>query len=263
MRFSRSGHRGFAGGDRRSGWRGGRASAGVAVVLSVACGSATEPGGAAALAVGPSRDTLEVGRQVVLTATLRDRDGNVITGGPVTWASSAPAVALVAGSGASATVTGVAPGTATITAGVDRVFGDAVLLVQRARSATGRWTGSGRDGARSYTFLLSVTEGPSGALTGAGTAQAGGGGADSLAVGGSRWLSDITVRMTVTGFAPFVFSGTYRDTIMTGSISGSGFDRLPTTFLRTSTTPAGRLFSPIGPAAPPADRDWRSGRPST
>ncbi len=51
-----------------------------------------------------------------LTATLRDINNQILSGRTVTWSSSNTTVATVSGSGTSATVTGKANGTATITA---------------------------------------------------------------------------------------------------------------------------------------------------
>src|SRR2546426_10550333 len=63
--------------------------------------------------VAPSPDTLLVGSTLQLTATTKDSAGNVLTGRPVTWASSKRAVATVSSTGL---VTAVAAGHATITA---------------------------------------------------------------------------------------------------------------------------------------------------
>ncbi|HET7692547.1 MAG TPA: Ig-like domain-containing protein [Gemmatimonadota bacterium] len=51
-----------------------------------------------------------------LTATLRDANGNILTGRTIAWISSNASVATVSGNGGTATVTGIANGTATITA---------------------------------------------------------------------------------------------------------------------------------------------------
>lgn len=68
-----------------------------------------------------------------LTAVARDAAGATIAVPNLTWSSSAPAVATVAGSGSTATVTSVGNGTATITATVGAVQGVAsVQVAQRA-----------------------------------------------------------------------------------------------------------------------------------
>ena len=67
----------------------------------------------AAVVVTPAVASVPVGGTVQLSATTRDSAGNVLTGRPVTWASSNTAVATVSGSGF---VTAVAAGIATITA---------------------------------------------------------------------------------------------------------------------------------------------------
>src|SRR5207245_4640516 len=65
------------------------------------------------VAVTPVAPSVYVGATAQLAATLRDVNGNPLSGRAITWTSSDAAVATVSGTG---TVTGVAVGTATITA---------------------------------------------------------------------------------------------------------------------------------------------------
>ena len=67
----------------------------------------------ASVTVSPSPATVQQGSTVQLTATPKDANGNPLSGRVVTWSSNNTAVARVNGSGL---VTGVAAGTATITA---------------------------------------------------------------------------------------------------------------------------------------------------
>ena len=76
--------------------------------------------------VSPKNDTLAVGASVQLSATLKDSTGKVLTGRTITWATSSPSVATVTTSGM---VTGVAGGTATITATSDGASGTSAVLV--------------------------------------------------------------------------------------------------------------------------------------
>ena len=69
----------------------------------------------ASITVAPTNDTLLVGENVQLTATARDAANNIVSR-PVTWTSSNPSIASVSSSGL---VTGVADGTASITASAD------------------------------------------------------------------------------------------------------------------------------------------------
>src|SRR5438876_8579252 len=69
------------------------------------------------VAVSPASASVAVGQTVQLSATPKDASGNALAGRVVTWASTAPAVATVNGSGL---VTGVAAGAATITAKIGR-----------------------------------------------------------------------------------------------------------------------------------------------
>src|SRR6266700_6038476 len=67
----------------------------------------------ASVTVAPSSATILVGATVQLTATPKDSAGNLLSGRTVTWSTSVPAVATVSSSGV---VTGVATGSAAITA---------------------------------------------------------------------------------------------------------------------------------------------------
>jgi len=74
--------------------------------------------------VSPTTVSVEVGQAVQLTATPQDASGSVLNERAVTWATSDDAVATVSGSGV---VTGVAAGTATITARSEGSSGAAVV----------------------------------------------------------------------------------------------------------------------------------------
>ncbi|HET7187583.1 MAG TPA: Ig-like domain-containing protein [Gemmatimonadaceae bacterium] len=80
----------------------------------------------AAVRVSPEAPTLLMQETMTLTATALDADGQPVTGYVVAWASSDERVATVAGTGV---VTPVAPGVATVTAGVRGKFGRVVVTV--------------------------------------------------------------------------------------------------------------------------------------
>jgi len=80
----------------------------------------------ASVLVTPAVASLPVGGTVQLSATTNDSAGNVLTGRPVTWASSNTAVASTSGSGL---VTAVAAGVATITATSEGKSGIATVTV--------------------------------------------------------------------------------------------------------------------------------------
>ena len=80
----------------------------------------------ASVSVSPSSATVLLGQTVQLTATPKDANGSPLTGRAVTWASSAPGVASVSASGL---VTGVAAGTATLTAASEGKNGTATITV--------------------------------------------------------------------------------------------------------------------------------------
>src|SRR5205823_5650810 len=80
----------------------------------------------ASVTVTPASATVTTGSTVQLTATPKDANGNSLAGRTVTWQSSNTAAATVNGSGL---VTGVAAGSATITATSEGQSGTAAITV--------------------------------------------------------------------------------------------------------------------------------------
>jgi uncharacterized protein YjdB len=80
----------------------------------------------ATVTVTPSTQTIAVGQTAQFTATLKDANGNVLTGRTVTWSSSSTGIATVSASGLAS---GVAAGSATITATSEGKSGTASLTV--------------------------------------------------------------------------------------------------------------------------------------
>lgn len=81
----------------------------------------------AAMSVQPASGTVIVGRTLQLNATATDAGGAAIASPQLTWTSSSTAVATVSTTGL---VTGVAPGTATVTAASGTVTANASITVQ-------------------------------------------------------------------------------------------------------------------------------------
>src|SRR5207245_2695435 len=77
--------------------------------------------------------SVEAGQTVQLTATPRDAGGNPLSGQTVTWSSSNTAVAAVSNSGL---VSGVTPGSATITATSEGKSGTSSITVTNVPVAT-------------------------------------------------------------------------------------------------------------------------------
>jgi YD repeat-containing protein len=89
------------------------------------CGDdGTEPCVPVSVTVSPSEATLEIGETAQLSATSRDENGAAC--GSVNWSSSNTAVATCSGNGL---VTGVTPGTATISATAGNQTGTATITV--------------------------------------------------------------------------------------------------------------------------------------
>src|SRR3989441_6285178 len=80
----------------------------------------------ASVTISPSAPNIYVGGTLQLTATLKDASGNLLGGRTVSWMTSSGAVATVSASGL---VTGLAVGTATITATSEGQSGTAAVTV--------------------------------------------------------------------------------------------------------------------------------------
>ncbi|MEP6688663.1 MAG: Ig-like domain-containing protein [Gemmatimonadales bacterium] len=126
------------------------------LILLAACGGTgpTDDPDVAEVVVAPATATVESGGQVQLTATLKDAGGRTLTGRTVTWSSSDPTVATVAGDGA---VTGVAEGPATITATAESRSGTAAVVVGPAAVATIALGPNGPSGVPGEPVQLSAT----------------------------------------------------------------------------------------------------------
>lgn len=80
----------------------------------------------ATIVVTPASDNLVVSQTLQLTAVAKDAQGGTLTGRPLSWSSSDAAKATVSSTGL---VTGVAPGTVTITASAEGKSGSSTLTV--------------------------------------------------------------------------------------------------------------------------------------
>jgi hypothetical protein len=114
----------------------------AAIFASQACDR--EPAGPPALAavtitITPNQLTLPIRATFLLAATVRDADGRTLTDRTISWVSAAPEIATVSSAGM---VTGVAAGSATITAHSEAGVGFARVVVQedfRIPLPAGRW----------------------------------------------------------------------------------------------------------------------------
>jgi len=86
----------------------------------------------ASVTVSPASASVPAGQTVQLSATLRDANGNILTGRSVTWASNNTSVATVTGTGL---VTGKVAGSATITATSEGQSGTAAITVTPSAGA--------------------------------------------------------------------------------------------------------------------------------
>lgn len=83
----------------------------------------------ATVTVAPTTNNVSIGQTRQLTATLKDANGNTLSGRVVTWTSSQSSIATVTGSGV---VTGVSAGTAVISATSEGKVGTASVTVAGA-----------------------------------------------------------------------------------------------------------------------------------
>jgi uncharacterized protein YjdB len=80
----------------------------------------------ATITLAPNPAGVVMGKAGYFEVTLRDASGTALTGRAITWSSSAPAVASVSADGL---VSGLSPGTATITASSEGKSGSATVVV--------------------------------------------------------------------------------------------------------------------------------------
>jgi hypothetical protein len=119
----------------------------VAVIAAAGCGgdSATTTVPAASVAVSLAAPTIFVASTTQATAKVLDASGNTLIGRTVAWTSGNTAVATVDASGL---ITGVAPGTGSITATVEGKTGSAsVTITSKIVNFTATMTPAGEIGA--------------------------------------------------------------------------------------------------------------------
>jgi uncharacterized protein YjdB len=97
-------------------------------ITGTATVTVTQPA-VASVTITPTTGTLAVGQSLQFAAAARDAGGATLSGRPITWSSSAPAIAAVSASGM---VTAVASGSASIQATIGGISANAVLTVTAA-----------------------------------------------------------------------------------------------------------------------------------
>ena len=151
----------------------------------------------ASVTVSPVSTTIGIAGTAQLTAVAKDSAGNVLTGRVVSWSSNATTIATVSSSGL---VTGVAAGTATITATSEGKSGSATITVSSAtqqhsgRFVTPTGTSSG-DGTMAKPWDLAT------ALAGAGGKILPG---DTVWLRGGTYAGSFTSSLKGTATAPIV-----------------------------------------------------------
>lgn len=119
---------------------------------SLSCGSdSSAPEPIASLVLSPASGSVNVGSTLPLTAQAQDAHGTVLTGRPITFASSDTNIATVSASGV---VSGVAPGSVSVTATSGAKSAQAQVTVMAVRDD---WVTYGHDVRRTSASLGSVT----------------------------------------------------------------------------------------------------------
>jgi len=122
----------------------GKSGTTLLTVIAVPVGSVT---------VSPATASVHVGSTATLVATVKDQNGTVVTNRVVTWTSSNPAVATVAGG----VVTGVKVGTATVTASSEGKSGTAAVTVAGIPVGSVTVSPASKSLLVTQNFALSVT----------------------------------------------------------------------------------------------------------
>jgi hypothetical protein len=122
------------------------------VSLATSCRSdSSSPVPIATITLLPATNNVNVGSTITLAAQALDAKGNVLTGRPFTYTSSDTNMATVTSSGV---VTGIAPGSVSVTAASDTKSAQATVTVFAVRDD---WTTYGHDVHRTSASLGSVT----------------------------------------------------------------------------------------------------------
>jgi hypothetical protein len=106
---------------------------------TTACGTGcgTSGGVLTSMTISPTSVSVNASGTTQLTVVCKDAGGNVITCPSLTWVSSNPAIATVSSSGVVGVVTGVAIGSATITASYGTISAVSVISVTTSGATTG------------------------------------------------------------------------------------------------------------------------------
>jgi hypothetical protein len=181
------------------------------LVLAVAgCGDPAGPS-VTSVTVTPTSASVAVGATKQLTANAVDGNGASVTAA-TTWSSSATSIATVNQAGL---VTGVAPGSATITVTADGKTASAAITVTSALSGT--WTGNLSGASLTMTLVEA-----GGIVNGNGTFVSGATSL-SLTVTGTFAAPTVALSAAAQGYAPMNITGALNGTTITGTVNGSGY----------------------------------------
>jgi uncharacterized protein YjdB len=207
----------------------------------------------ASVSVSPSSSSLYPGRTKQLTATLKDASGNILSGTPVSWTTSSSGVASVSSSGV---VSGVAVGSATITAAAGGQSGTASVTVSAPVVASVSLSPSSATMAPGETTQLTATArdaggtvlsvGVSWATTDPAVASVSSSGLVTANANGSA-----TIKATAGGV-----SGAAAVTVESGPPGGFNEPAGMSTQINTGPVTSTSVFTVFSPSTPSSLGDW-------
>lgn len=215
----------------------------LGALLTVACANDVSPTAAslyrgdpasassshvASLVVSPTTVTLTVGDSITINATARDRRGRIIKSSSVTWESSSLSIASVSSNGL---ITGIGPGSATITARSGNESASVAVTVRApappasVASVTLNPTSASISVGTNATFNVTLRDSAGNELTERSVAWASG---------------NTAVASVVNGVATAISAGT---TSITATSEGRSASAALTVTATTTPPPAGITFS--------------------
>ena len=181
----------------------------------------TAPAPVATVTVAPATATVAAGGTVTLAATARDAGGNVLTGRVFAWSSNSLNVGLNSTQGSGVTVTGVAAGSATVTATSEGKSGTSTITVVAS--------------APVVTSVAPATLIPGGAATITGTGFGATIGSNAVTIGGVSATITAASATQLTATVPCISSGTVPVIVSSNGISGTAVNAALAVTTRTLT----------------------------
>lgn len=193
----------------------------IAVTLLVGCGGVSGP---YTVIVTPQSPRIGTDISEPCQVTVLGANGDTVHTPRITWTSSNDSILTVDTLGI---ITGLAVGTATVQATYQTAEGGSQITV--FPSLVGNWSGS----VYNLTFQMMLSENTTGTVSGTGELTDGHGGAVGLGVVGQHSQANVSLSFQAAGYIGAGFQGTMTsDSVIQGTLLGSGFQGEPITFIR-------------------------------